>query len=77
MNMLVYLIPLALFMGALGLNAFLWSLKSRQYGSCPFRTRPRRHIFADRALGTSVKSGVLYDELHPPAEIRCPPESGR
>ncbi|PCK78141.1 cbb3-type cytochrome oxidase assembly protein CcoS [Rhizobium sophoriradicis] len=31
MNILIYLIPLALFMGALGFNAFLWSLKSRQY----------------------------------------------
>lgn len=31
MNMLVYLIPIALFMGALGLAAFLWSLKNGQY----------------------------------------------
>lgn len=31
MNMLVYLIPIALFLGALGLGAFLWSLKSGQY----------------------------------------------
>ncbi|MCF6368681.1 cbb3-type cytochrome oxidase assembly protein CcoS [Rhizobium halophilum] len=31
MNMLVYLIPIALFLGALGLLAFLWSLKSGQY----------------------------------------------
>lgn len=31
MNMLIYLIPIALFMGALGLAAFLWSLKSGQY----------------------------------------------
>lgn len=31
MNMLIYLIPIALFLGALGLFAFLWSLKSGQY----------------------------------------------
>ncbi|APO70220.1 cbb3-type cytochrome-c oxidase maturation nitrogen fixation protein FixS (plasmid) [Rhizobium gallicum] len=31
MSILIYLIPLALFMGALGLQAFLWSLKSGQY----------------------------------------------
>jgi cbb3-type cytochrome oxidase maturation protein len=31
MNMLIYLIPIALFMGGLGLAAFLWSLKSGQY----------------------------------------------
>lgn len=31
MNILVYLIPLALGLGAFGLGAFLWSLKSGQY----------------------------------------------
>jgi cbb3-type cytochrome oxidase maturation protein len=31
MNMLIYLIPIALFMGGIGLMAFLWSLKSGQY----------------------------------------------
>lgn len=31
MNLLVVLIPIALFMGAIGLVAFLWSLKSGQY----------------------------------------------
>lgn len=31
MNMLIYLIPVALFLGALGLGAFLWSLRSGQY----------------------------------------------
>ncbi|RWX80768.1 cbb3-type cytochrome oxidase assembly protein CcoS [Neorhizobium lilium] len=31
MNMLIYLIPIALFMGAMGLGAFLWSLRSGQY----------------------------------------------
>ncbi|SMC82738.1 cbb3-type cytochrome oxidase assembly protein CcoS [Rhizobium sp. RU36D] len=31
MNMLIFLIPIALLLGALGLFAFLWSLKSGQY----------------------------------------------
>ena len=31
MNMLLYLIPIALFLGALGLGGFLWSLKTGQY----------------------------------------------
>jgi cbb3-type cytochrome oxidase maturation protein len=31
MNILVILMPLALAMGALGLVAFLWSLRSKQY----------------------------------------------
>jgi cbb3-type cytochrome oxidase maturation protein len=31
MNTLVFLIPIALLLGGLGLAAFLWSLKSGQY----------------------------------------------
>ncbi|MCF8468413.1 MAG: cbb3-type cytochrome oxidase assembly protein CcoS [Sneathiella sp.] len=31
MNVLLFLIPVALFLGGLGLAAFLWSLKSGQY----------------------------------------------
>lgn len=31
MDVLVYLIPIALFMGLLGLAAFLWALRSGQY----------------------------------------------
>ena len=31
MIMLIYLIPVALFLGGLGLVAFLWSLRSGQY----------------------------------------------
>jgi cbb3-type cytochrome oxidase maturation protein len=31
MNVLVYLVPLALMLGLTGLVAFLWSLKSGQY----------------------------------------------
>jgi cbb3-type cytochrome oxidase maturation protein len=31
MTILIYLIPVALFLGGLGLAAFLWALKSGQY----------------------------------------------
>lgn len=31
MNVLVYLIPIALFMGLLGVCAFLWALKNGQF----------------------------------------------
>lgn len=31
MNILIYLIPIALFLGFVGLIAFIWSLKSGQY----------------------------------------------
>lgn len=31
MEGLIFLIPIALFLGLLGLGGFLWSMKSRQY----------------------------------------------
>ncbi len=31
MDVLIYLIPIALLLGLLGLGAFLWSLKNGQY----------------------------------------------
>lgn len=31
MNVLVFLIPISLILGGLGLAAFIWSLKSSQY----------------------------------------------
>lgn len=31
MSVLIYLIPVALFLGLIGLAAFIWSLKSGQY----------------------------------------------
>jgi len=31
MNVLVFLVPLALFLGLVGLAAFLWSLRNGQY----------------------------------------------
>lgn len=31
MNVLVYLIPISVFLGGLGLAAFFWTIRSRQY----------------------------------------------
>ncbi|MCA0044417.1 cbb3-type cytochrome oxidase assembly protein CcoS [Celeribacter litoreus] len=31
MNVLVYLIPISIFLGGLGLAAFFWTIRSRQY----------------------------------------------
>lgn len=31
MTILIYLIPIALFLGSIGLIAFLWSLKTKQF----------------------------------------------
>ncbi len=31
MEILIYLIPISLSLGALGLGAFIWSLRTRQY----------------------------------------------
>ena len=31
MNMWIFLIPVSLFLGVVGLGAFFWSLKTRQY----------------------------------------------
>ncbi|AVA26319.1 MULTISPECIES: cbb3-type cytochrome oxidase assembly protein CcoS [unclassified Rhizobium] len=45
MNMLIYLIPLALFMGTLGLGGFLWSLKTGQYDD--LEGAPWRILFDD------------------------------
>jgi cbb3-type cytochrome oxidase maturation protein len=53
MNGLLYLIPVALFLGGLGLAAFLWALRSGQYDDLegagsrilfdePDRLRPNR-----------------------------------
>ncbi len=69
MNVLVYLIPLALALGGLGLAAFLWSLQSGQYddlegprtASCrTTRARPERR--ANRPA-RRARSGFLPEKM--------------
>jgi cbb3-type cytochrome oxidase maturation protein len=48
MNILLVLIPLALGLGGLGLGAFLWSLKSRQYSDLDGASWRALHDEADQ-----------------------------
>jgi len=54
MNMLIYLIPIALFMGGMGLCAFLWSLKSGQYDDLEGAAW---RVLADDEAATSGRPG--------------------
>ena len=59
MSALLYLIPIALFLGLLGLAAFLWSLRSGQYDDLDGA--------AERILFDDDEDG---DELSPPRRRR-------
>ena len=51
MNTLAYLIPVALFLGGLGLAAFIWALRSGQYANPVRRSmlvRPQTVLSASR-----------------------------
>ena len=67
--MLVYLIPIALFMGALGLGAFLWSLKSGQYDDLEGAAW---RILDDE--GERTTGGPLHESVEPTA---APPPKRR
>ena len=54
MNVLVFLIPIALFLGGLGLAAFLWSLKSGQYDDLDGAAN--RILFDDEPVAPRKKS---------------------
>lgn len=55
MEVLIYLVPLALLLGLLGLGAFLWSLKSGQYDDLDGAAW--RAIMDDDDVPPSAKSG--------------------
>lgn len=57
MEVLVYLVPLALLLGLTGLAAFLWSLKSGQYDD----------------LDGAAWRAIQDDDKLPPAPGRKPP----
>jgi len=69
MNLLVYLIPIALFLGGLGLAAFLWSLKSGQYDDLDGA--------AWRALGGDDAPLAAQDRLQHVAHTDRPDKAGR
>lgn len=60
MDVIVYLIPIALFLGLLGLGAFLWSLKSGQFDDLDGAAH--RVLFDDE------------DESRETAESEAPPD---
>jgi cbb3-type cytochrome oxidase maturation protein len=51
MDVIIYLIPIALFLGVLGLIAFLWSLKTGQFDDLDGAAH--RILFDDDEPGTS------------------------
>ena len=55
MNVLVYLIPIALFLGLVGLGAFVWALKSGQFEDLDGAAM-RILIDDDEEPGSSAKS---------------------
>ena len=55
MEVLIYLVPLALALGFLGLAAFLWSLKSGQYDDLDGAAW--RALMDDDEVGRSRESG--------------------
>jgi cbb3-type cytochrome oxidase maturation protein len=64
MNDFLYLIPVALGMGAIGLGVFLWSLRSGQYEDLDGAAE--RILFDDEAMPPSRKAEL------PPMKARDP-----
>ena len=56
MSILLYLIPLALLLGLVGLGAFIWSLKSGQYED--LEGASHRILLDKDEKGTSFKSKI-------------------
>ncbi len=57
MEVLIYLVPLALSLGLLGLGAFLWSLKTGQYED--LEGAAWRAIIDDDAPGAALVDGAV------------------
>jgi len=55
MNGLLYLIPAAIFLGLLGLGAFLWALKSGQFQD--LEGEAQRILFDDDEIGPNDPQG--------------------
>ena len=67
MSNLLILIPVALFMGLLGLVAFLWSLRSRQYDDMDGA--------AARILDNDYEDAPLADQADPGAKEKPQPKN--
>ena len=66
MNTLIFLIPIALFLGALGLAAFLWSLRSGQYEDLDGAAA--RILLEDEALPTETPASGGRAEAAPASD---------
>ena len=55
MSILLYLIPIALLLGLIGLSAFIWALKSGQYDDLDGAAQ---RILMDDDDGTDIKTGT-------------------
>ena len=58
MTILLYLIPIALVLGGLGLAGFLWALKSGQYED--MEGAANRILFDDDDMASAAISGVTW-----------------
>ena len=68
-----YLIPVALALGAVGLAAFMWSLKSGQYEDLEgaaerILSNDDKPIVKTRQLGSSLEEGPGEQPERPPAD---------
>ena len=59
MNVLVYLVPIALALGGLGLAAFLWALQER-----PVRRPRRRRLAGDQRRRPAGKQAIRLALFH-------------
>lgn len=61
MNVLIFLVPMALLLGLIGLGAFLWSLKSGQYDD----------------LDGAAWRAIMDDDVAPPAAGSKPQQTDK
>ena len=61
MNVLIFLVPMALLLGLIGLGAFLWSLKSGQYDD----------------LDGAAWRAIMDDDVAPPAAGSQPQQTDK
>lgn len=77
MTSLLFLVPVALALGAAGLAAFLWALRSGQYDDLD--GAGSRILFDDDRAGGAVPNQVVANQAVPnqavtnQGETRCPP----
>ena len=71
MEVLIYIVPLALSLGLLGLGAFLWSLKTGQYED--LEGAAWRAIIDDDAPGAALVDGTVDEPIE--CEVRTKAQS--